>query len=197
LRLHPEQGNRDEPIPLGSPKGTLANAFERLGPEVSAFFRPDYGILSISADTGVRNLDRVRDLIRQVIDQIGRNPLTREDVERTKRKMLLQWVQGYETNAGMANFYAGNLYDFERFGRFRNYEEEIEAVTAADVNRVAAAYLRSDRRVDIRGDPTLTYTQFYAAMGISFLLAVMIGVFLIWKKARRRIRRMPLYLRKR
>jgi ABC-type nickel/cobalt efflux system permease component RcnA len=34
-------------------------------------------------------------------------------------------------------------------------------------------------------------------MGISFLLAVMIGVFLIWKKARRRIRRMPLYLRKR
>lgn len=123
--------------------------------------------------------------------------MTREDVERTKRKMLLQWVQGYETNAGMANFYAGNLYDFERFGRFRNYEEEIEAVTAADVNRVAAAYLRSDRRVDIRGDPTLTYTQFYAAMGISFLLAVMIGVFLIWKKARRRIRRMPLYLRKR
>lgn len=156
------------------------------GPEVSAFFRPDYGILYLTADTGIRNRDRVRGLMRQSLARITARPVTAEDTERTKRKILLQWVQGYETNSGTANFYTENLSDLDRFGKFRDHAAEIEAVTADDVNRVAAVYLQTDRCVEILGMPTMTYTQLCLASGAVLLLTVMAVIYTVLKRVRRR-----------
>jgi predicted Zn-dependent peptidase len=108
----------------------------------------------------------------------------------------LRWAQGYETNAGTADFYAQNLPELERRGGFRNYAQGIERVTAADVSRVVAVYMRSDNRVDIQGVPTLTYTQFYVSIGFALLTAVAVVAVLLRYRARARRRMPPSYIRK-
>jgi predicted Zn-dependent peptidase len=166
------------------------------GPEVSESLRPDYGILYISADAGIANSERVSELVHDTLNRLHRRPPNQDEIEGIKRMLLLRWAQGYETNAGTADFYAQNLPELERRGGFRNYAQGIEQVTAADVARVVAAYMRSENRVDIRGVPTLTYTQFYVTIGFVILTAVAAVAVLLRYRARARRRMPPSYIRK-
>jgi predicted Zn-dependent peptidase len=166
------------------------------GPEVSEYLRPDYGLLYISADVGIKNADRVNKLVHDTLRRIGRTPPDRDEVEGVKRTLLLRWAQGYETNTGTADFYVENLAELEQRGGFRSYAGGIERVTAADVSRVAATYLRTENRVDVLGVPTLTYTQFFLLVGAILLLSFMVVAIVLWKRSRSRRRMAPSYIRK-
>ena len=134
-------------------------------PEVSSYLRPDSGILYLSADTGLKKSDHVLEVIDRTLNSVVKKPPSPEEVEQTKQKMLLKWMQSYETNRGLADFYADAVHELNRTGRFRNYEQDIERVTAEDVSRVISTTLRDDRKVKIYGVPTLSYTYFYALIG--------------------------------
>ncbi len=163
-------------------------------PEVAANLKPDYGILSVTADAALPKLDRVRKLIEKVLARVSVTPPTAAEVELTKQKILLQWVQGYETNAGLAGFYARSVHDLIRTGRFPDYEHDIEAVTAGDVVRVVKKYLVGGREVLIRGVPSVTYTRFFTVL---LLIAAAVLLVLVFKLARtwRRRARVPWYRR--
>ena len=148
-------------------------------PEVSSYLRPDSGILYLSADTGLRKSDRVLEVIDRTLDGVLKKPPSAEEVEQTKQKLLLKWMQGYETNRGLADFYAEAVHDLDRTGRFRNYEQDIEGVTADDVARVITATLRDDRKVEIHGVPTLSYTHFYALIGGVACIVLFMMIFML------------------
>jgi predicted Zn-dependent peptidase len=166
------------------------------GPEVSEYLRPDYGILYISADAGIANADRVSKLVHETLERFGHKPPDPDEIEGIKRRLLLRWTQGFETNSATADFYAENLAELDRQGSFPDYAQGIERVTDEDVARVAAAYLRRENRVDVRGVPTLTYTQFYVAIGSLLLIVLAIVVVRLRLRARARRRMLPRYIRK-
>jgi len=181
------------------------NAGLSYAPEAVMFFQPDYGILYATADVSARNSARVQELMLAIVERIRREKISPDEVERTKRKILLQWAQAYETNAGMASLYsemlarAGHgdgLRKGDRSDRLHLYENEIESVSAADLDRVISRYLLPERRIDIRSMPTMSYSEFFTFIGgISLLIALFAAY--RWRKAgKRRKSMLPVYLRK-
>jgi predicted Zn-dependent peptidase len=166
------------------------------GPEVSQYLRPDYGLLYITADTGISNANRVNRLVHDTLERLKQKPPNKDEIEGIKLRLLLRWAQGYETNAGTADFYVENLPELQRRGAFRNYAKGIEQVTATDVARVATEYFRSANRVDVWGIPTLSYTQFYVFIGFVLFVAVTVVALLLRYRARVMRRKLPSYIRK-
>lgn len=153
-------------------------------PEAALSLAPDYGILYVTADSGLGKIDHVSDVLHQTLERVVAVTPTADAIARTRQKILLQWVQGYETNADIADFYVSVLHRLNKQGRFRNYEREIEQVTPAAVARVAKAYLRKDRQVEIRAVPTLSYTWFYFMLGAAALALVFV-IYLAVRKVSR------------
>ena len=153
-------------------------------PETSLTTEPDYGVFYISVDADLNKIEEVRSLIHDAVEKLRKEPLTPDDLERIKQNVLLQWVQGYETNAGMADFYAGSLEDLRKRGKFLNIEKGVSRVTSADIHNVVLKYLRIDREINVTSTPTLTYTQFYVLLGL-FIAGLIAAVFLIYRKIQR------------
>lgn len=158
------------------------------GPNASMTVEPDYGVFHVSVDAELNKTEEVRSLVHDALEKLRKDPLSPDDVERTRQKILLQWVQGYETNAGMANFYAASLEDLKKRGKFRNIERGFSRVTSADIHNVVLKYLRKDREINVTSTPTLTYTQFYVFLGL-FIVGFIAAVFLIYRKIQRQKRR--------
>ena len=174
-------------------------------PEAEIFFQPDYGILYATADAGTRDLDRVHQLMNAMFGTLESKKVPPGEVERTKRKILLQWAQGYETNAGLASLYAERLPLIDRQGnrrneglasRFHSYESEIEAVSADDLHRVVARYIRPERRIDITSAPTMSYAAFFTLIGGIIAIIAIIVSFRLHKAGIRKKKSLPVYLHK-
>ncbi|UCE89463.1 MAG: insulinase family protein [Pseudomonadota bacterium] len=153
-------------------------------PASSLGFDRNAGVLSLSADV---NLGNVEPTLRRLVAHVQRlheQPLGQDAVDLARRRILLKYVQGYQANASIADHYAAMWRRFERDGQFTNLETALASVTADSVNALVASQLRLESAVLIRDVPALTYTQFY--LGIA-LLTTGAGV-LVWL-VYRRIRR--------
>jgi predicted Zn-dependent peptidase len=136
--------------------------------------RRDYGVFTVYADVDLEKQDQVLGLMRKEIERLHM-PLHAETVEQTKRKLLLQMVQGYETNSGVADYYVGSVFEYETNGGLVDEEARIEAVTVDDLHRVATKYLPLSRAVVVHEVPTLTYARFYTILSI-LAIAVVVGI---------------------
>ena len=98
-----------------------------------------------------------------------------ETVEELKRGLLLGYAQGNETNGDMADYFVSLLAELDVYGRFLNFEDRLEAVTASQLQEVAARILRPDNAITAFNAPTLTYGA--ALLGAGLLL-LSLGVIL-------------------
>jgi predicted Zn-dependent peptidase len=133
----------------------------------------DYGVYLIYADVELDSQDRVLDLLKKEIERL-QLPLDADTVELAKRKLLLQMVQGYESNNELADYYADSVFEYETNGGLVDQEARIEQVTVDDLHRVAKRYLAPERAVVFREVPALTYSQFY--LGLIAMLAVTVAL---------------------
>ena len=60
---------------------------------------------------------------------------------KSKLKILLRNVQGYESNSEFADYYSAQYVLFKKHRVFANVEQNIEAVTLADIERVVKGKL--------------------------------------------------------
>jgi len=91
-------------------------------------------------------VERVESVLFEEIERVAREPVRPEELEKAKRQLEVDLVNGLATNHALANRVG---YDFVTLGRIRPLEERlaaIEAVRAEDVQRVAQTYLGADRR---------------------------------------------------
>jgi predicted Zn-dependent peptidase len=174
-------------------------------PEAVMFFQPDYGIFYATADIGMKNLERVRELMTGILEMLRREKISFEEAERTKKNILLQWAQGYETNAGLASLYEEKIARAEHrtksgndvlSDRLQDYEREIGAVATEDLDRVIERYLRPDRQIDIRSVPTMSYTVFFTFTGGLLLLIAMVVGYRLRRAGKQKKSMLPLYLRR-
>lgn len=182
------------------------NAGLSYAPEAEMFFQPDYGIFYATADVSAGSLSRVREVMQDVLETLRRERISPEEIERTKRKILLQWAQGFETNAGLASLYMERLSYAEHLGGGRRaeglsevpgYEIEIDSVTPADLDRVIKRYLRPERRIDILSMPSVSYALFFSVMAGLFLVAAAIVLYRMRREKKRRRSMLPSYIHRR
>jgi predicted Zn-dependent peptidase len=133
-----------------------------------------YGLFGVYADVDVDDTGIALELMRDEMQQLVEHPIDGELLEKAKMKILLQSVQGYESNADFADFYATDYVEIRKLGALIDDEAKIQAVNAADIARVAKKYLSAQRAVQIEEIPTLTYTQLYVVVSVVF--ALLLGV---------------------
>ncbi len=108
----------------------------------------DPGTLEIMAEVNTKDLaalERVRDVMYSVIDDVIRSGVTQEEVDRARQKML----KDRELASSDPNRVAIALSNWGSQGDWRLYflsRDRIEEVTAAQVKEVAARYLTSSNR---------------------------------------------------
>jgi predicted Zn-dependent peptidase len=147
-----------------------------------------FGLFSISADVDLERTDEVIEILKQEMQALADAPMREEDLNRVRMKILLRNVQGYESTASFADYYAAEYPRFKAKGEYIDDESRFEAVTTADVAQVAKRYFSPDRAMVIKEAPTLTMTQFYVLVVVLLLLLSGYIVFL-YVRVNRRSRR--------
>ena len=142
---------------------------------------PHMGVWYAYADTDLDAIDEVARLIQNEIDLLVQQPINEEQLSLTKDKLLMSIVQGYESNAGIAEYYTASLHELEKSGELVRMEDEISSLTAADIQQVAAGIFEKTPAIVFHNKPTMTYTQLAIGLG-------MFGLILVIFVARRVIR---------
>lgn len=155
------------------------------GPGVQSYLLTEFGLLLTYADVDLDAMDEALEVMHAEIERLRAEPLDSQTLEQTKQRLLLQMVQGYESNAALAEYYVDNWDELSSAEGLINREAAIETVSPADVHRVALTYLDPDRAATFREHPTFTYTQLYIGLGALTLVLVILG----WRLAHARARR--------
>lgn len=145
-----------------------------------------FGLFSVYADVDIDDVDEAMSIIKAEIKKIVDQSMDEELLEKSKMKILLQNVQGYESNAQFADYYASDYVYFKEKGHFQDVEARIEAVSVEDIARAARKYLALDKGVEVYEIPTLTSTQFYVLM-TAVIVLLLSFVLYVYVKARKRI----------
>jgi zinc protease len=158
------------------PAGRLYKALvePKLATSLSGSINPthDPGVIEIVAQTEPAKTEEARRVMVETLENLSKQPITPEEVERVKRRLL----QRQERTLANSQSFAVGLSDWAGAGDWRLFflhRDRLEKVTAADVNAVAAKYLvRSNRTVGVYS-PTETpeRAEVAAAPALDKLLA--------------------------
>jgi zinc protease len=133
-----------------NPSGRLFKALveAKLAARTNAFVSQlrEPGLLGSMAQlrTG-QSTDSARAAMAAVMDQVATTPVTAEEVARAKAGLLKEIELGFNNSEQVGN----NLSEWAAMGDWRLmfvHRDRLEKVTAADVQRVAAAYLKPSNR---------------------------------------------------
>ena len=133
-----------------SPSGRLYRALveTQLATQSAAFARQlrEAGPLLLYAIVDAdQDLGRVLAVMNETVEGVRADPVTPAEVERAKAALLNGINQSFNSSTGIAL----QLSEWASMGDWRLFflhRDRLEAVTADDVNRVAAAYLKPDNR---------------------------------------------------
>jgi zinc protease len=116
----------------------------------------DGGLISIDVDAlPAVALDKIEAAVWDELGRVVREPVSARELQRAKNQLLADWVTGVNTTDATANVlgYTDALGGYEYLS---NYLSRAEKTTAADLQRVAAMYLRRDRATTGRLLPAMT-----------------------------------------
>lgn len=105
----------------------------------------DPGLLALYAAVPPDKVKETEDLILAKLKELSEKPLSKSDLQRTKRSLLGTYAFECETFSGRAR----SLGFYDAVGNYTvavEYEKQINSVTAEDVQSVAAKYLKPDTR---------------------------------------------------
>jgi zinc protease len=136
-----------------APSGRVYKALVegKLASSVSGTIFPlhDPGFLEITAQTDPANTEKARDTLVSTLENLSKEPITDEEVERARKASLKQFEQISNNSQQLAIL----MSEFAAAGDWRLfflYRDRLEKVTTADVNKAAQKYLvRSNRTVGV------------------------------------------------
>lgn len=89
--------------------------------------------------------DAFEERLTEAVAQLATDPVSDEELERAKRQLRAQFAYAWESATSQA-YWLGSLATVAPERDAERFIDEIEAVTASDVQAVAARYLTDDRR---------------------------------------------------
>lgn len=144
----------------------------------------DTGALSLTADVGLENIDAAEQAMAQLIDTLRREPITPAELDRVRRRVLLAYAQGYESNNEIADHYASVWRRFEHQGRLLDLERELNHVTPVRVKQIVTDYLDPARVIVQVDTPTLSHHQLYVVIGLLISMTGLGTGFIFWRRRR-------------
>jgi zinc protease len=118
----------------------------------SAYYDPvrEPGVLALYLGTAPENADRAEQALREEVARIKADPVGTDELRRAKGYLLGRYAMDRRTNERQAWYLA--FYEIEHVGEGfpERYRQAVEAVTPADVQRVAQRYLGSVTTVVLR-----------------------------------------------
>jgi zinc protease len=112
------------------------------------------GAFTVSADLRPgQDFNRVRELIRQEIKKVQRTPPHEDEIAKVKNQVTLAYVRAMKTASGKARLLASSEISFGRPTQFFDDLDKIQAVSGADVARVARQYLATQRENTVLVEP--------------------------------------------
>jgi len=90
--------------------------------------------------------DSLEQTIYSVIDKVIKNGIAEKELQKVKNRKLVDFYHQMETIDGMSNTIGTYELYFKDYKFLFNAPEEYNKITVADIQRVAAKYLRKDNR---------------------------------------------------
>lgn len=130
-----------------------------------------YGVFTLGTDVDLGKIDVAVRYLKNEVDNLRNGSFNPDDIMKSKQKILLSWVQGFESNSDIANYYVSRHYEFKMYGALIDHEDGIEHVSMDDIKKVAKLYFDDDNSATIKYAPALSYTQLYVLIVvISFVI---------------------------
>jgi zinc protease len=108
----------------------------------------DYGSFGLyGAPNPGTGLDKVELAIDEVIADVVKNGVTREELDRTRAKLLADTVYTLDSQATLARMFGTALTTGSTAADVLGWESKIEKLTAADIQKAAAGVLRIEASV--------------------------------------------------
>ena len=142
-------------------------------PDTWSYRTDQFGLFGVYADVDIDDIEDALFLIKREMKSLTEHYLSEELLEKSRLKILLRSVQGYESNSEFADYYSTQYVLFKKARSFENVEQKIESVTLDDIERVIKEYLSDDKAVTIYETPTLTYSQLYLLLSLLLLIIIM------------------------
>jgi predicted Zn-dependent peptidase len=168
--------------------------YERIRVEKALSYSPtsaysavaDYGAFVIGTDVNLDRIEAAKSLLEQEIENVREGRIKAEELEAAKRRILLERVQGYESNRDLAVYYVASRFQLRTTGKLTSHEDAIAGVTVDEVQRAAQKYLGADHRITFVTTPTLTYNQFFVGLGLLIVGVPGSGFYLIRRFIKKR-----------
>lgn len=123
-----------------------------VGASVSGSKDPALFYLSFTCQSG-RKAEEAVDAIDREVNEVVKNGITEEELERVKNKLRTEIHQGLSTNPAVARFIGQHELVLGDVRNALKEIEQIEKIELAEVKRAAGQYLRKDQRSIVIGKP--------------------------------------------
>ncbi len=117
-------------------------------PSAQAFFahaNPGYGYLGVSLDLEPENVNRFFGIVDEIAASLAAGEISADELERARRPILEQLRNNLEDNSYWYQLVATAQSDPAKLQRHRTIAADLNAVTVADLRRVARQYLIAAR----------------------------------------------------
>jgi predicted Zn-dependent peptidase len=74
-------------------------------PDAWSYATDQFGLFGLSADVNIDDIDDTLFLLKKEMHELAKHSMNKELLEKSKMKILLQSVQGYESNKDFADYY--------------------------------------------------------------------------------------------
>jgi len=110
---------------------------------------PGYGTFSIAAPVDTAQVEAARAAMLETVRALIAAPIDDDALLRARRPLLESYDNALKTNQGWMNLVDRAQSEPERIERFTQAKTRLEALTAADLQAMAARYLRPEERLEI------------------------------------------------
>ena len=108
-----------------------------------------YGTFNILASVATSQVDAARKAMLDTIAKLTTQPVDADTLLRARQPLLEAYDNALKTNAGWMNLAAQAQSEPDRLDRFLAGKAKAEAITAADLQAIAAKYLAPDKRLEV------------------------------------------------
>lgn len=110
---------------------------------------PGYGTFTIAAPVDAGKVEAAREAMLETVRALIAAPVDEDTLLRARRPLMESYENALKTNGGWMNLADRAQSEPERIERFNRARERLAALTAADVQAMAARYLKPEERLEI------------------------------------------------
>jgi len=108
-----------------------------------------YGTFSVTASVEVHEVEATRAAIAETIAELRSAPISADILQRARQPLLENYDNALKSNRGWMNLVDRAQTEVDRIERFQRAKERLSALTAADIQAIAARYLTAGGAVEV------------------------------------------------